>query len=523
MKKTKRLIPKALPFCLAAIQIVSCVLFSAGAVSWVFIDLTWGIESFTFMIFCLTILNSALLTLLCAFRLYEVKNFYNKKAYTVLLVLSSIIAVLTLIWSIVTFITMISKESKAVYLLTLKENLTPAFFIVSAVFFAVFYPKLPCKSKKIVGAVLLTTVFLFALNTIFPLTPYKLTSKPMVIDNGEGYSVVFSTSDKGTGYIEYNYGGEYYKAYDATGGKLITDRTIHSVNVPYEHLRNNSYKIGSVRVIDSYSYGSRLGKEVKSEQYSLNYFEGEDQTWLILTDWHTLLDKAYEAIDHIGDYDGVILLGDATPGVDFEKEVVTNIVEFGGEVSKGSKPVLYIRGNHETRGDYASKLGDSLGLDKFYYTTHVGPYSFVMLDSGEDKDDSHPEYGGTTDYNTYRADMTEWLKSVNTETDKVIALSHSWKISDVEQELSDEGWNQLDRLGARLMISGHEHQCRLLSDGTDREKEVFSKHPNILGYLAGGKTNEDFIASKMTLSGDKITLVAVDNYGKVVFEKSLEW
>ena len=126
-----------------------------------------------------------------------------------------------------------------------------------------------------------------------------------------------------------------------------------------------------------------------------------------------MLKTAYAAIEYVGDYDAVILMGDATPGVDYEEEVVKNIVEFAGKLSEGSMPVLYTRGNHETRGEYANKLADALGLDKFYYTADMGNYSFIVLDSGEDKDDSHAEYGGMTDYNTYRADMIEWLKGVN--------------------------------------------------------------------------------------------------------------
>ena len=205
--------------------------------------------------------------------------------------------------------------------------------------------------------------------------------------------------------------------------------------------------------------------------------------WLVISDWHTLLEKAYSAIENIGEYDGVILLGDATPGVDFENEVIKNVVEFGGEVSEGAMPVLYVRGNHETRGSYANDLAIALGMNEFYYTTDIGPYSFVILDSGEDKDDSHSEYGGMTDYNTYRASMIEWLRTVEATNEKVVALSHSWQISDVEKELSLSGWAELDRIGARMMLSGHHHQCRFLGDGSENEKEIFGLYPDIVGYL----------------------------------------
>ena len=185
--------------------------------------------------------------------------------------------------------------------------------------------------------------------------------------------------------------------------------------------------------------------------------------------------------------------------------------------------MLFARGNHETRGDYAGELNSALGLDKFYYTADIGPYSFLVLDSGEDKDDSHPEYGDTTDYNTYRADMTEWLSELEFENDKIVTLCHAWSISEVKQELSDKAWQELDRIGTRLMISGHYHQCRTLGDGSERETEIFSRYPHIAGYLDGGKSDKDYIATKMTLSDEGIDMISIDNHGKTILEASYQW
>ena len=82
----------------------------------------------------------------------------------------------------------------------------------------------------------------FAVNAFYPLSGYKITADPMVIDNGSEYSVVFSTNDEGNAYIEYTYEGEDYKIFDNVGGKLVRGR-IHSIPVPYEHLRNNKYRL----------------------------------------------------------------------------------------------------------------------------------------------------------------------------------------------------------------------------------------------------------------------------------------
>ncbi len=260
-----------------------------------------------------------------------------------------------------------------------------------------------------------------------------------------------------------------------------------------------------------------------SEKYNFKVNETSNQTYLTVSDWHTHLDRAYNAIEYLGKYDGVILMGDATPGVDYENEVVRNIVEFAGTVSGGTKPVFYTRGNHETRGAYAGKLMTALGLNEFYYETQIGDIKFVVLDSGEDKDDSHPEYGGLDNYNEYRAKQIEWLKTVEAETNKVISLSHSWRVSDVEEDLSNIAWEELNRLGVTLMISGHTHECRFIGENDDREKEIFSKYPNITGYMDGGNTSEYYVASKLTINESEILIEAYTNNGEKVFDETVEW
>ncbi len=508
---------------LLVFSVVAVILFNSSKPVWVFMGTTVGFQAFPKLLLGLFILIAIILTVLTALKVYKGISATDKKAYRVTLVISAVLSLVAFIYSVAFAIGQVIGESREVFLLYLKETLWVSSAIIIICFMAVFFPALSCKAKKAVSALALAFAVIVSLCNFVPLTPYKITSTPMVVDTGDGYSVVFSTSGYGTGYIEYTYEGKDYKVYDRTGGRLNADSKIHSMSVPYEHLRNNSYKVGSVRVIEQYSYGSRLGKEVVSEEYTLSYKGTDDQTWLVISDWHTMLGEAYDAIGYLGDYDSVILLGDSTPGVDFEEQVVTNTVQFGGKVSGGTKPVLYVRGNHETRGAYAGKLMTSLGLDSFYYTSDIGPYSFIILDSGEDKDDSHIEYGGMTDYNTSRAEMIEWLKGTELESEKVITLSHAWQISDVEEDLSLAGWDEIDRLGTRLIISGHTHQCRLIGEGSEEEQKIFSAHPDIIGYMDGGKSGKVYTASKMTLSEEGFDLIAYNNLGEKVFEDSFKW
>ena len=510
------------PVLLLALTVIGLIVFYAGRMNWIFIELTIGYEGILHLIFPVLVLNAVLLCVLTLMRQKKLTG--EEKWYSALLTLSSILSFFTIIFAVVYTVIALTGEAKYATLLYLKDSLLVASVLVFVPFSVLFLPKFKQRTRKTITAVLLVITLLVGVFSIFPVIPYKITSAPSVIDNGSKYSVVFSTNDYGTGYIEYNYKGKDYKVYDEMGGRLNSDSKIHSISVPYEHLRNNTYSVGSTRVYEQYSYGSHRGKTVNSGEYLFKYNDSENQTYLVVSDWHTELSDAYEAIGNLGEYDAVILLGDSSPGVDFEEEVVRNTVEFAGRVSRGAKPVIYARGNHETRGQYAGKILDSLGLNEFYYTTHIGPYSFIVLDSGEDKEDSHPEYGGMNNYGQYRANMIDWMKTVDFDNEKVVAISHSWTLCDVEKELSTAGWNELDRIGTRLILSGHYHECRLLgSTEVEDEISMLSNHPDIVGYIDGGKMNGGFVASKMTLSPDGFTLEAYNNNGEKVFNEKFEW
>lgn len=502
-----------------AMAVISAVLYNSTGTWWVFTDNTVGLSFFSELLAWIIIGNAVSMAVLTALLTYK-KIKPNKALTGIFCTLSAGFFLYTVIYSIGLLI----DENFTVYTIQLADTFSKALPIIALCSFALFVPAMNKKAKVALAAAVLIIAAIWVVNDFYPLTPYKITSEPTVIDTSEDYSVVFSTNDVGTGYVEYTFEGQDYKVYDHTAGRLNSDSKIHSINIPYEHLRNNSYRVGSVRVIAEFGYGSRLGKEAVSEEYTLKYNDSENQTWLVISDWHTMLNKAYTAVDYLGDYDSVIFLGDSAPTADNEDDAIKNTIEFMGNISGGEKPAIYVRGNHETRGAYANDLPSVLGLDELYYTLNVGDYSFIVLDSGEDKEDSHSEYGGLTAYGDYRKTMVEWLKTAETDSDKVIALSHAWEISQVENDLAVTSWNEIDRMGARLMISGHTHQCGFVNKEAEGiNAEIFSAHPHIDAYMDGGKSGKDYIASMLTLSPEAIGIKAVNQNGEEIINEEMKW
>src|SRR5699024_7507473 len=73
----------------------------------------------------------------------------------------------------------------------------------------------------------------------------------------------------------------------------------------------------------------------------------------------------------------------------FDGFMDTSVNIFASEI-----PMYYARGNHETRGAFASNFSDYFPspTGNLYYLIRQGPICFVILDSGEDKPDTDIEY-----------------------------------------------------------------------------------------------------------------------------------
>lgn len=497
----------------ALIAGVAAVLDYAFRVSHVYID-TATFSGLSMLLLWIAILNALALTAMYVIKIYGVSihgsPISEKKGFFVAYVICLCATVFFVIYVIVNAI-ISGYETIPVAMRFLKEDIPYLAAVFTIVILALVLPQMKNKrAQRIISGAAVLGVLVSGFLSLYPCYPYKITSNPMVIDNGSEYSVVFSTNDKGTGYIQYQYNGEDYTVYDQDGGRKNGDSKIHTVTVPKEHLNGNSYRVGSRRVIDELSYGGRSGKEVVSDYYEFSAPSGSEQKYLTVSDWHTYLDKVYDAVQYAGDYNGVILLGDPAPGLMFEDEVKKYIVEFGGEISKGTMPVIYVRGNHETRGKEAANLPDYLGLDSFYYETQYGDYNFIALDSGEDKEDSHPEYGGMVDYGQYRKDMVKWLETLPETGKKTIALVHSHEIC-IEEDLSASAYNELKRLNVSQIISGHTHTCEFLENN------------GMKVYIDGGHSGETFIISKLTLTKDNYTLESWNNNGEQIFQKVISW
>lgn len=118
-----------------------------------------------------------------------------------------------------------------------------------------------------------------------------------------------------------------------------------------------------------------------------------------IADAHNRIDLPVNAAKAFGDIDFLILNGDIIEHSG-DSERFANIYEICSAITGGNIPTVFSRGNHDMRGNFAEKFADYTPSHhkNTYYTFRLGSIWGMLLDCGEDKVDSNPEYGFTDSF-----------------------------------------------------------------------------------------------------------------------------
>ena len=345
---------------------------------------------------------------------------------------------------------------------------------------------------------------------------FKIDNAAAVFETGdEMYTVMWTTTRPGSGYVTYTYDGKDYTVNDQENGCIRSLDTIHSVRVPKEHLDHNTYVVHSQYVATKQGYDAVKGKTVSSEPVHFKGYDGQDElNVLVLSDIHENRASADDAVKHFDEQpDLVVLNGDITSTM-VEKKQVGTIISYANHFSNGGEiPVAYLRGNHETRGEYASEMPKyfKTGNDGLYYSFTYGPVHVLALDSGEDKEDSHEEYSGLVDFTTYIAHESEWLKNLTPEPDAQynICFVH---MPELEDRYGNNWLGELGRLQTDAVIAGHWHSLDL----NFREGSA-----PFCRIIDGGKSGSDgYIATMLTFTNGQMQVRSFDTAGTLCGERT---
>ncbi len=273
-------------------------------------------------------------------------------------------------------------------------------------------------------------------------------------------------------------GSEFKLIQNSTDGLINVGDDIHKVRLTgLKPGHEYEYKLFAKEVLDMRPYvnlDGKYGNSIVSSVFRFRTFDrnSDEVRFTVFNDIHNKAGLLSRFLDgnNIENQDFYIFNGDIlnyvkSMDLPYKVFIDTCVNRFASE-----KPFLFVRGNHETRGTYASELKSFFDFpnDNYYRSMDIGPVHFIILDSGEDKPDSSSAYFGMADYDNYRLKQLEWLKKeVKSESFK----NASFRVVVIHMPIveREKNWYGMAFLakhfgpvlrdaGIDLMISGHTHR-----------------------------------------------------------------
>lgn len=360
----------------------------------------------------------------------------------------------------------------------------------------------------------------------------KITHGPYLQNLSENEVTVVWTTDKPCkSWVEFSKkedGKSFYsqlprKAYASQDGLCCVD-TLHRVTVTgLEKNTTYFYRVLSQEVKELLPYRPVLGNIVSTDIWkkplTFTTLDGRQETlsMVMINDIHGKNDLQKKLLEMAPpqNVDMVVFCGDMCNYINKQSDIFTGFLDTSVGLFASSKPFVYVRGNHETRGAYARNFSRYLtGPEgKFYYAFTYGPIRFIVLDSGEDKPDTDVEYSGLVDFDNYILEQKEWLAR-ELESPEFRAASFRIVLSHIP--FGKGGWYGSERLrkqllplleGARidLMLSGHNHTFGFMDKGKVTAFPIIVNSNNSVLTMFG---SEDLL---------KVQVKQID--GKVLLEK----
>lgn len=326
---------------------------------------------------------------------------------------------------------------------------------------------------------------------------------PTVFVIGDEYEILAISEKNGLIYLEID--GKIY--HEKNSGVLHTERNVEKIRVPQNILdKAKKYTVCYRESIDRKMYFSELG-EVQKIDFTFKPLErDEDIRAYHVADVHGEYEKAKSSIEAFGNLDFLLVNGDVTEVSSYDDYYMS--CKFLSDVAKGEIPVIFSRGNHDTRGKMAENFEEFFPErdGKFYYTFNLGCLSGIVIDCGEDKRDNHNSdgrlvYNGTNDFEALRKIETNYIKNANLPDGKwKFAISHICPIKptpnagdcfDIERETYSVWNKELERMGINCMFSAHIHDFGM-HEGEEDNAFVPHNYPVFVasdcngGHVAGG-------------------------------------
>ena len=287
-------------------------------------------------------------------------------------------------------------------------------------------------------------------------------------------------------------------AWSEDAGAALTEVTANSIVIPGTPWTMWKTRLTGLRPGGAYQYQVRYrlrfgGKDGATPWYRFHTLDPQAKTarFVVFNDLHHQ-DRTLAALMRFvkpEDYELSVLLGDYLEGHPDEGVIFRAWRAYLELLHAAEKPVIFVRGNHDVRNSFASRLSylfdlpnlsaaQPWGGDQWQFTLRAGPVWFLAMDTGEDENGAnkdprtaykHPEF-----WRDCRRRQAEWLKTLlatssGRDAPWHLFLSHIPLYNDNEWDSpsSRESWEPILRdANLDLMLAGHDHDWKLLPKNT---------------------------------------------------------
>lgn len=483
----------------------------------------------------------------------------NKKYLRIIAVFACIVNGLFFVLN--TFIIAITINSAHYFIREFGYNLIYVGIIAAIITIITVIPKITWLQKKWVQSLLMVVLFITGLFVSLDISLYNSINKtPVVYAVGDTYQITFTTQAKGEAWVSID-GVEFNDSY---AGYRKTESTIHKISVPMNVLdKAGSYTVHTRSMLLRGPYESLQGKTISATYNWKGVNEKDGINYYVISDTHNTSKMPLAAASYWGDaLDFLICCGDTASWIDREEDL-TEFLYLASDITKGEIPVIYARGNHETKGVKAHELYNYVGADgqNFYYTFRLGSIWGIVLDIGEDHRDEYVEYSGVAKFNVYRMEQIEFLDEVlaNAENEfdaegveHRIAICHiplTVKYTNDHAGAFKDSWlKRLNKMKLTILYGGHVHELWYIDpefeDDTlltqvmeysgkleDNSQRIMTKakFPAILVSKRGDSQSPldeerifdtDFIGLAVTVEDEETVMKYTDEEGNVIQTRS---
>ena len=355
---------------------------------------------------------------------------------------------------------------------------------------------------------------------------------------GNAMTVMWITDHNATATVEFGLpGGPLKTIFSSHDGLIDSNERIHKVELsglsPGTVYR---YRAVSRDILDFGPYKVSFGESASSGFQEFRTFDPRKRSFsfLVFNDIHDKPATLTEMLKAAGDrpYDFALLNGDTLSDIEGEDQVVS-MLNAAVSAFASRIPLFWARGNHETRGRFARQFSAYLDSPngRYFYSFDHGPAHFIVLDTGEDKTDSSPEYSGLVDFAAYRREEADWLKAeVKTESfrrakyrvvfahmpfpagRRGVQANQPNPFTGMEDDFQSFGAT-LEEAGIDMMISGHTHSAGIVDPEAGRHG-----YPIVRG---GGPNGQGRTVIRVDVEEDALRAVILRPDGTVFAERRI--